>query len=137
MSGTIRVEICAPERAKTDFEATEVICPGEDGIFAVRAGHTPLLTTLAPGVLLVQNLDGEQHFFAVGGGFAEVEPDRVLILADTCEGGDDVDAARAQAAEERAADRLRRSDPETDLKRAELALQRAMARLKAANKTGY
>lgn len=137
MSDVIRVEICAPERAKTEVEATEVICPGEDGIFAVRKGHTPLLTTLVPGVLLVQEATGEEHFFAVGGGFAEIEPDRVLVLADSCENSENVDTARAQAAEERAAERLRAGDPEIDLKRAETALHRALARQKAAQRTAY
>lgn len=136
MSEAIRVEICAPERAKTELQAAEVICPGEDGIFTVRKGHTPLLTTLVPGVLLVQDESGEERFYAVSGGFAEIENDRVLILADTCEDADEIDTARAQAAEQRASDRLRRSDPETDLMRAELALQRAAARMKAAGRTG-
>ncbi len=137
MSDAIRVEICAPERAKTEFEATEIICPGEDGIFAVRKGHTPLLTTLVPGVLLIYDASGQEHYYAVGGGFAEVEPERVLVLADSCESGQDVDTVRAQEAEQRATDRLRASDAETDLKRAEMALYRAMARIKAAKRTVF
>ena len=137
MSEVIRVEICAPERAKTKFEATEVVCPGEDGIFAVRKGHTPLLTTLVPGVLLIHDASGEEHYFAVGGGFAEIESDRVLVLADSCENGQDVDTVRAQDAEQRATERLRTGDAETDLKRAEMALYRAMARIKAAKRTAF
>ena len=137
MSQTIRVEICAPERLKVEFEAEEVMCPGEDGIFSVRYGHTPLLTTLIPGVILIKDVKGEERFFATSGGFAEVEADKVLVLADTYEEGDDVDEARAKRAEERAQLRLRKPDPETDLKRVELALHRAIARIKASHHDGY
>jgi F-type H+-transporting ATPase subunit epsilon len=137
MSDAIRVEICAPERKKTELDAAEVICPGGDGVFTVRQGHTPLLTTLTPGVLLVKDLKGREWFYAVSGGFAEIEPNRVLILADAYEEGTDVDVLRAQQAEERAQNRLRKPEPETDLERAEMALYRAMARLKAKKQVGY
>lgn len=137
MDDTIRVEICAPERRKLEFEAQEVLCPGEDGIFSVRYGHTPLLTTLVPGVILVKDVKGEELFFATSGGFAEVSPTKALILADTYEAGTDVDEERAKQAEERAQMRLRKPDPETDMKRAELALYKAMARIKAARRIGY
>lgn len=137
MSQTIRVEICAPERLKLEFEAEEALCPGEDGIFSVRYGHTPLLTTLVPGVILIKDVKGEELFFATSGGFAEVEPGKVLVLADTYEEGKDVDEQRAKQAEERAQLLLRKPEPETDMKRAELALYRAMARIKASRRVGY
>ena len=137
MTDVIRVEICAPERAKVEIEATEVICPGEDGIFAVRFGHTPLLTTLIPGVLLVQDTEGTERYFALGGGFAEVGPERTLLLADSFEESEHIDQDRARAAGERAEERLRLHDEDTDVRRAELALARSTARLKAAQKTGY
>jgi len=137
MSQTIRVEICAPERLKLELEAEEVLCPGEDGVFTVRYGHTPLLTTLFPGVIVVKDTAGEEHFFATSGGFAEVGPDKALILADTYEAGKDVDEERAKQAEERAQLRLRKPEPETDMKRAEMALYKAMARVKAARRIGY
>ncbi len=137
MNEAIRVEICAPESAKITLEAVEAICPGEDGFFSVRKGHTALLTTLVPGVLALRDAKGNEQFFAVSGGFAEVEPDRVLILADAFEEGSCIDSVRAKAAEERAATRLKKPDPETDLKRAELALYRAAARLKAAKRSPF
>ncbi|MCK5862273.1 MAG: ATP synthase F1 subunit epsilon [Candidatus Hydrogenedentes bacterium] len=137
MSETIRVEICAPERLKLEFEADEVLCPGEDGIFSVRYGHTLLLTSLLPGIILIKDTKGEEHFYATSGGFAEIEPDRVLILADTYEAGTDVDEERAKQAEERAQIRLRKPESETDMRRAELSLYKAMARIKAARRGGY
>lgn len=137
MDQTIRVEICAPEKLKLEIEAEEVMCPGEDGVFSVRFGHTPLLTTLVPGVIVVKTVEGEEQFFATSGGFAEVSPQKALILADTYESGKDVDEERAKQAEERAQLRLRKPEPETDMKRAELALYKAMARIKAANSIGY
>jgi F-type H+-transporting ATPase subunit epsilon len=137
MSQTIRVEICAPERLKLELEAEEVLCPGEDGVFTVRHGHTPLLTTIIPGVIVLKDSVGKDHFFATSGGFAEVGPDKALILADTYEAGKDIDEERAKQAEERAQLRLRKPDSETDMKRAELALYKAMARVKAARRIGY
>lgn len=137
MSESIQVEICAPERAKIELEAEEVLCPGEDGVFTVRFGHTPLLTTIIPGVLLIKGVRGQDHHFALSGGFAEVRPDKVLILADTFEDSDHIDIERARSAEERADARLKRHDEDTDLKRAELALARAAARIKASQRVGY
>ena len=137
MTDLIRVEICAPERAKVELEAAEVLCPGEDGIFTVRYGHTLMLTTLIPGVLLVKDALGTEQFFAVSGGFAEINQEKALILADTFENADSIDQARATSAEERALQRLKRPDDDTDIKRAELALARATARLNAVQKVGY
>ncbi len=134
---TINVVLCAPEKEKTELEAQEVLCPGEDGIFTVRYGHTPYLTTLIPGVVLVKDTKGEEHYFAASGGFAEVHPEKTLILADSYEAGDNVDEERAKAARERAELRLSKPEPETDLGRAELALYRAVARINAASKTGH
>ena len=106
-------------------------------IFRSFLGHTPLLTTLVPGVIIIKSVKGEEQFFATSGGFAEVGPGKALILADTYESGTDVDEERAKQAEERAQLRLRKPEPETDMKRAEMALYRAMARIKAARRVGY
>ncbi|NIA15518.1 MAG: ATP synthase F1 subunit epsilon [Nitrospiraceae bacterium] len=131
MADSISVDLCARARETLHFDVTEVIVPGADGVFTVRPGHTALLSTLIPGVVLAyMNNSGEQHF-AVSGGFAEVKDDHVLILSDAFEAGDEIDVARAEAAHERAESRLRKPGEDTDLARAEASLNRATARLSA------
>lgn len=134
---TLHLEICAPEKPHTVLEVTEVVVPGEAGVFAVHPEHTPLLSTLTPGVLIASDTEGTAHHFAVHGGFAEVKPDKVVILASFYEPGADVDTERATAAEERAQARLRKPPEDLDWKRAERALARAVARLGAHSKRGY
>lgn len=93
MAGTFKFELVTPERMvipergddprrePAPAEAREVVVPGADGQFTVLAGHTPVLTTLRPGVLDVRLEAGNRRLFVRGGGFAEVEPDRLTILA--------------------------------------------------------
>lgn len=135
--GVLSVEICAPEKERLQLRATEAIVPGAAGVFAVHAGHTPLLSTLVPGALIVKGADGQTRFFAVHGGFAEVRGDHVLILASNYELAEDIDAGRAEAAEERAEERLQRPTPDLNWARAEAALARAIARLRASRRANY
>ena len=128
---TIQVELRAPETEPIQVDATEVIIPGEDGIFAVRPAHTPLLTTLAPGVLIIFNSQGGEAFYALSGGFAEIKDDHVTILANAFEEGEQIDSDRAKAAQERAETRINKPKDDTDLARAEMALARSLARIEA------
>ena len=139
MNGTtLHVELTAPERSLQRLEATEVILPGTDGIMAIRLEHTPLLSSLAPGVVVIRDPQGAQHFYAVSGGFAEVRDNTVAILAQTLEKPEDIDATRAEAARQRALDRLAtRANADVDVARAELALARALARLQATSHQLY
>jgi len=134
---TLHLEICAPEKPHTVLEVTEVIVPGAAGVFAVHPAHTPLLSTLSPGVLIAVDGEGTDHHFAVHGGFAEVKPEGVVVLASFYEPGDDIDTERAKEAEERAQTRLRKPPEGLDWERAERALARAVARLGAHSKRGY
>ena len=133
----IDIEICAPDRPKVALRAKEIVVPGAEGIFAVRAGHTPLLATLSPGVLVIYDAEDKSEFYAVTGGFAEVKDDTVSILADLFEPGDNVDQARAEEAYKRAEERLTKPSEETDVQRAEMALARSLARLNATKRQGY
>lgn len=130
-TGNLSVEICAIERAPIHLEASEVIVPGEYGLFTVMPEHTPVLTTLDIGVLAVRDPKGNEQFFAVNRGFAEVANDRVLVLTYTAEMSDEIDEARAEQALKRAEGRLETREEEVDIDRAELALRRALARIKA------
>ena len=134
---TLAVKLCAPERRMVELSAQEIILPGEDGVFTVLPAHTALLSTLQAGVLMVYDDQAEVTFYALSGGFAEVRDDRVTVLADTLEAGQHIDLDRAQAARERAEQRLAKPGEETDVFRAELALHRALARISAHQETGY
>jgi F-type H+-transporting ATPase subunit epsilon len=126
-----RLEVVTAERVVLSEEVDQVNVPGAAGRMGILARHEPLLTSLIPGELdIIRN--GETTPFAVSGGFMEVLPDRVTILADTAERADEIDEARAEAARRRAEELLRerRSDQEAML--AESQLRRAMVRLSVA-----
>jgi F-type H+-transporting ATPase subunit epsilon len=134
---TLRFEICSPGRDLVEFDVREVVIPGESGVFTVYPGHTPVLSTLIPGVLTVRDGNDAEHFFAVHGGFAEVHDDAVLILADTFEAQEDIDQERAEADLEEAREMLRRPADSIEFARAEVALARATARLRASARHSY
>lgn len=138
VEGLIALEICAPDKEHVTLEAESVTLPGAAGIFTITPGHTALFSTLAPGPLVVQAQGGAETFYAVHGGFAEVKGDNtLLVLADNFEAEEDIDHARAAAAEERAQERLRKITPDINAMRAEAALARAIARLRTAGRNGY
>jgi F-type H+-transporting ATPase subunit epsilon len=132
----LNVRMASPASNPLEMEAEELVVPGTDGVFTLLPGHTPLLSTLATGVLIVLGTDGSQRFFAVNGGFAEIVHNNVLILAHTIESADQIDVARAEEARERAERRLNQRLEEVDMFRAEAALFRSLARLKASRKEG-
>lgn len=135
--GVIDLELCAPDRDPIALEVNEAIIPGAGGVFTVQREHTPLLSKLLPGVLVAYCTDGQELHFAVDGGFAEVIDDRIVVLTDTMEPGDDIDAERAEEAKQRAEKRLGKPEENIDITRAEAALSRALARIYAHGREGY
>jgi F-type H+-transporting ATPase subunit epsilon len=100
----------------------------------VLPGHAPLLSEMQAGELEYAR-EGGRHYLSLAGGFAEVLPDRVIVLAQTAEHAEEIDVERAERARKRAQERLDRpSDPELDMSRARAALERALARLQAARR---
>jgi F-type H+-transporting ATPase subunit epsilon len=100
----------------------------------VLPGHAPLLTELVPGELTYVR-EGVKHYLSVNWGFAEVLPNRVIVLVQSAERAEEIDVERAQKAKQRAEERLQRFlDPEIDMERAQEALRRAIARLEAAHR---
>lgn len=131
MADTFQLEIVTPAKQVVRDVAEEAQIPGLNGYLGILPGHAPLITELAVGVITYR-MRSETHTLSVAWGFAEVLPDKVTILAETAERPQEIDVARAQKAKDRAEQRLKSNDPQTDYTRAEDALQRAETRLKVA-----
>jgi len=133
MPDTFQLEIVTPEKQVVkDVAAEEAQIPGLGGYLGILPGHAPLITELKVGSITYK-ASGATHTLAVAWGFAEVLPEKVTILAETCERPEDIDVARAEKAKTRAEDRLKSSNPEIDYDRAEDSLQRAETRIKVAS----
>jgi F-type H+-transporting ATPase subunit epsilon len=128
---SLQVEIVTAERIVFTGEATAVVAPGSEGQLGILPFHAPLMTSLAPGELVVRN-ENQETVMAVSGGFIEVRPDRVIILADQAERAEEIDIERAEAARKRAEERVGRE--EFDTARTEAALRRALIRLQVAER---
>jgi F-type H+-transporting ATPase subunit epsilon len=129
----LQLNIVSPDRLLVRDAVSEVTVPGKGGYIGVLPGHAPLLTELVPGALSYTR-EGAKHYLCVNWGFAEVLPDRVIVLVQSAEHAEEIDVGRAQRAKERAEDRLKRfSAPEIDMERAHEALRRAIARLETAH----
>ena len=127
----LEVRIVTAEREVLSDEADMVIAPASEGTVGILPRHAPLLTALIPGMLVLKK-DGQEEAMAVSGGFLQVANNRVLILADTAERGEELDEQRAQESRDRAEAALRDAarggnTMETELARA--ALRRSLARL--------
>jgi F-type H+-transporting ATPase subunit epsilon len=129
----LTLEIVTPDRSLVREEVDEVEVPGSEGYLGILPGHTPLLATLGVGELWYRK-GQEKYYLAMAGGFVEVLPDRVTILAHTAELARDIDVARAEGAKQRAENRLTRATVDIDAERARLAMLRALTRLKVASK---
>jgi len=117
----------------SDEGVDEVVAPGVAGELAVLPRHAPLLTMIKPGVMRILK-GGEEIEMAITGGFLEVRQDRVTILADAAERAEEIDVVRAEEARRRAERILEERVAEEDLARAAAALQRALLRLKVAER---
>ena len=114
-------------------QVDEVEIPGSDGFFGVLPGHTPLLAVLGMGELWYRQ-GQDKHYLSIAFGFAEVQPDRVTILAQMAEKADEIDVARAEAAKKRAEERMVKSTVDMDFERARIAMMKALIRLQVATR---
>jgi F-type H+-transporting ATPase subunit epsilon len=130
---SLKIDIVTAERVVYTAEADIVIAPGVEGQLGILPHHAPLMTILQAGELVVRK-GGEEESLAISGGFLEVRPDRVIVLADQAERAEEIDASRAEAARKRAEERLKEKPAGVDEARAEAALRRAMVRLSVAEK---
>ena len=130
---TFRLEIVTAERMIFADDVSEVVAWGVEGQLGILPHHAPLMTMLQPGDLLIKK-DNEEEYLVISGGFLEVRPDKVIILADACERAEEIDIARAEAAKRRAEATLKERPPEVETAAAEAALRRSLARLKVAER---
>jgi F-type H+-transporting ATPase subunit epsilon len=136
MADTFQLEIVTPEKAVVREAATEAQIPGKQGYLGILPGHAPLITELAVGEITYKKPGGGEEHLAVAWGFAEVLPDKVIILAETAERAEEIDVARALEQKKRAEERLHSQNPDTDFDRARIALERAVIRIQVANRRG-
>jgi F-type H+-transporting ATPase subunit epsilon len=125
----IRLEIATPDRLVLSQEIDEVILPSVEGYMGVRPGHAPLLAALDVGEISYRS-GAEQHLLACSGGFVEVRADSVSILAETAEPAEEIDVERAERAKKRAEERLGADLSDSEFKRAEVSLKKAVSRLR-------
>jgi F-type H+-transporting ATPase subunit epsilon len=131
---SIKLDIVTAERVVFSDDVDVIVAPGIDGQLGILPRHAPLMTMLEPGELRVRK-DGEEFSLAVSGGFLEVRPDRVIVLADAAERVEEIDVARAEEAKRRAEGQLSRPLPEeVDAARIQASLRRSMIRLKVVEK---
>ena len=126
---TFRLEIVTPDRVVLDAPVRSVRLPGSKGSFGILANHAPLISSLETGPIKVEHDNGDIEFIAASGGFADVQPDRVTVVADTAERSADIDVKRVEEAVRRAREELSGGGAEA-YGRAQEALRRAMNRLK-------
>jgi len=136
MADNILLEVVTPERSVVSEQAQIVMAPGSLGEFGVLSGHTPFLTSLKLGTIKYTDAAGNERAVFVSGGFAEALPDRVTVLAESAERRKEIDVQRAQAARQRAEERLQKQADDIDYIRAKAALERALHRLRLAGGTG-
>ena len=134
MTDSILLEVLTPERRVFSAQVSEAQFPtAEMGYYGVLPGHTPLVTALGSG-LIYYTEGGQKHWLTVFGGFAEVGPDHITVLARISETVDMIDADRAESARVRALKLIKDAETEDDLDRAQVALSASLIRLQAAGR---
>lgn len=129
----LHLQVVSADRSLVDEIVDEVQIPGVEGYFGVLPGHTPLLALLGTGEMWYRQR-GEVHYLSLAFGFAEVQPDRVTILAQIAERADEIDVARAQEAKKRAEALLAKPGTDVDFERARVALLKSLIRLQVASR---
>ena len=128
------LEIVTPERLAFEGEVDSVNCPGIEGELGILPHHAPLVSTLGVGELVIRR-GGEEEFFAIAGGFLQVRPDKVVVMAETADMASEIDVQKAEEARREAERALAEGSGEpADLARARAALQRALLRIQVAER---
>ena len=127
----VSLKVILPNGIKIDQESDSVTLPGIDGDFCVLEGHTSFMTKIRPGVMTIEK-NAKETLYAMHDGFVTVEDDLIIVVCDRMETAQEIDKARAESSLDRAKKRLRDDNKsETNFRRAEFALKRAMSRITA------
>lgn len=130
----LRLEIVTPERRAYEDDVDAVVLPGSEGELGVLPHHAPLLSTLGLGELRIRK-GGQEDYFAIAGGFLQVRPDRVVVMAETADMASEIDLESVERARREAEQALAEGFEEpADLARARAALQRALLRIRVAER---
>ncbi|MEX2262075.1 MAG: F0F1 ATP synthase subunit epsilon [Bryobacteraceae bacterium] len=133
MADTFELEIATPERLLLREDVSEAQIPAKNGYIGVLPGHAPLVSELTTG-FMTYTVQGRKQYLSIHGGFVEVLPDHVRILAERAERAEEIDVQRAEAALQRAQERLTNPSVGVDVARALYAMKKAQARIEAAAK---
>ena len=130
----LHLEIVTPERVAYEDDVDMVICPGSEGELGILPHHAPLLSTLAFGELKIRK-GGQEEYFAIAGGFVQVRPDKVVVMAETADMASEIDLEAAESARHESERALEEgfSEP-ADLARARAAMERALLRIRVAER---
>lgn len=129
----LQLEIVSPERRAFTDEVDMVIVPGIDGELGILPHHTPLISALGVGELRIKK-GGTEQSMLISGGFVEVRPDKVIVMADLAEHSDEIDEAKAVEARKRAESELEQTSDPIDIARVRAALQTALMRERIATR---
>lgn len=136
MAAVLQLEVATPERLLLKEQVLQVEVPGLDGELGILPEHAPLLSELGNGPLVYTLENGGKKCMSICGGYVEVLPDRVRVLATRAEQADEIDAKRAEESLKRANERLAHPTGDVDVSRALNAMKRAQARIAAAKALG-
>ncbi len=130
----LHLQIVTPERLAYEDEVDSVQLPGSEGELGILPHHAPLLATLGAGELRIRK-GGQEESFAVFGGFVQVRPDKVIVMAETADLSSEIDLERAREARREAERALESGYHEgADLAAARAALQQALLRIRVAER---
>jgi len=132
MAATFHLSVVAPDRSVVETTVTSVTAPGVDGYFGVMAGHAAQIAALKPGLLEYLDAGGTRHYVHCGGGFAEVSPSKVTILADEAIPAREIDIAKAEEMVESARRVLRGESADMTTPEARQQLEIALNRVRTA-----
>ena len=131
----LKIQVVSPDRMFYEGEADMLELKTTEGEIGILAGHIPMTSILAPGIMRI--IEGsEVKEAAVHDGFLEILPDKVIVLAESCEWPDEIDISRANEAKIRAERRLKGNEGEINITRAELALKESLIRIELGNRQG-
>lgn len=127
----MQCDIVTQEKTVYSGQVSSVSLPGSEGRMGVLPNHSAMLTTLGFGEVVVRPLAGDEEFFAIGGGFAEIQPNRIVVLADSAEQAEDIDLERAERARAEAEKLMKEGVPDDPERYAQIqaSLMKAQIRL--------